>query len=196
MKRVSVVSIIFALFSVSFASASSQDATPSPVMMAECLVEPRPFADFAAVAEAPPGELKSRALGTPVATPAPLPPGRPADSAIVAAVTATMQDVIACGNAGDQLRVYALYSEDYLRRMLGGIEIDPDEVARATPMPVPPDRQVALVAIADVQTLADGRVSAVVRTTDSFALILFVEADGRYLIDGGYLVPPEATSAP
>ena len=44
------------------------------------------------------------------------PASAPANSATVAAVTATYQQLVACLNAGDYLRLYALYTDAYLIR--------------------------------------------------------------------------------
>ncbi|HEX5992106.1 MAG TPA: cupredoxin domain-containing protein, partial [Thermomicrobiales bacterium] len=70
-----------------------------------------------------------------------------------------------CLNAGEFLRIYALYTDNYLRRTLNDGGIDLQQI-QATPAP---DRQVmtALVGVSDVRQLAGGRVAARVETTSS-----------------------------
>jgi plastocyanin len=91
--------------------------------------------------------------------------GEDADEATVQAVNQTYREVVACLNAGEFLRVYALYTDDYLRRTLADSGIDLEQI-QATPAP---DRQetTALVGVSDVRQLAGGQVTARVETTSS-----------------------------
>ncbi|HET7094097.1 MAG TPA: hypothetical protein VFI22_11475, partial [Thermomicrobiales bacterium] len=78
--------------------AAAQALTPIPaadVDRARCDIAPRPDADFVAVDRGTPF-AKMKALGTPVATPAPPADGRPADPPTVAAVTQTFTEATAC----------------------------------------------------------------------------------------------------
>ena len=49
--------------------------------------------------------------------------GEDVDEATVQKVTQTYRQLVACLNAGDFLRVYALYTDDYLRRTLQTVEL-------------------------------------------------------------------------
>jgi hypothetical protein len=102
----------------------------------------------------------------PAASPAPLvrPQGEPADAAVTEAVVATVHEVFACANAGDFLRVYALFTDDYLRGFLAGTPLSDEVIAffTASPVPLPESEQRIIVRIGDVQFLPDGRAGVVV----------------------------------
>ena len=49
--------------------------------------------------------------------------GEDADEATIQAVTQTYRELVACLNAGQFLRVYALYTDDYLRRTLADTRV-------------------------------------------------------------------------
>lgn len=124
--------------------------------------------------------------------PAALPPGEAADTAMVAGVTATVREAIACRNAGDLRRAYALMTPRLLAGLLGTPETAPPEIVALLLEPdrrVPKDERVALVAISEAALLPDGRVRARVETEAAgfrFAdLLLFVRAGegDRWLID-------------
>ena len=56
--------------------------------------------------------------------------GEDADEATVQAVTQTYRELVACLNAGEFLRVYALYTDDYLRRTLADVaQLEPRVLA-------------------------------------------------------------------
>jgi uncharacterized cupredoxin-like copper-binding protein len=83
----------------------------------------------------------------------------------VQAVTQTYREVVGCLNAGQFLRVYALYTDEYLRRTLANSGIDP---AQFQATPAPDQRETtALVGVSDVRQLAGGQVTARVETTSS-----------------------------
>lgn len=156
----------------------------------ECDAAPRDAEFFPAAAEPPP-----------VATPAPIvtdaspfamPEGEPADAETMAAVTATVREAIACRNANDFLRAYALFTDEMMGSLFGGpATIDPEiRAAIAEPEgPLPRQQRVALVAITEVTQLPDGRVGAIVETINAqraFRDYLILEQDpasGRWLID-------------
>ena len=155
---------------------------------AACRVEPRPLPLFS---RATPG-AEPAATPVPLVTPTPfaMPAGQPADEATVAAVTATIRESLACRNAGDYARAYALVTDRFLRALLGGPDTIPPEIAAAlaeSPRRAPRAQRIALAAVSDVRVLADGRVGAMVETRnaeESFTdyLILVRTAD-RWLID-------------
>jgi hypothetical protein len=146
------------------APVAAQEATPvGAVPAAECRVAPRPLSFLRDLVSQPPPET----------TPAPVeavPEGAPVDEATRAEVTATIRQLIACVNAGDLLRAFALYDDAYLRRITDpeGL-LDPevaDEivVSLATPAAVPAEEQTRLLAVLLMRQMADGRVAVVIET--------------------------------
>lgn len=175
----------------------AQEATPAPIAAdipapQECEVEPR---ELPLLAEA--------ATPLPVATPAPiaasaaepfvLPTGETPDVATTEAVTATVRESLACRNANDLLRAYALFTPSMVQSLFGSAAtIDPDVRALIAEKQDPVARRgrVALVQITDMALLPDGRVGALVLTANAERIyqdyLYFVqdEASGRWLIDG------------
>ena len=202
-----IVGILVALLLVPVVRAqpASPAASPVPFPTVACTVDPLPFDDFIAYTVAPPGITVSTLMGTPVSTPNPPTGGTAASEEVVVAVTATLQQMVACVNAGDTQRLFTLYSDAFLSEFLGGIatlndDFDEAEVRQefgnATPVPIPPDQAVRLDAVDDVRLLPDGRVSAVIRVNDDRNLIIFAETGGRYLLDYSYELPDAATPTP
>ena len=161
----------------------AQQATPEVVDPAQCQVQARPAEFFQQLA----------ANATPQATPGgatnPTPPpveGQPADQATVDAVTATYRELVACLNAGDYLRAYALYTDGYLQR-----NFRPDSLAAigATPVPVEESTRIAFAGVREVVMLPDGRVGALVDVTTPGASgvtttnTVFARVGDRFLID-------------
>jgi uncharacterized cupredoxin-like copper-binding protein len=176
--------------------AVAQEATPPTgevVPASECRIAPRTAEELARLVGTP---VAASAAATPDVTEVdritsePIDEARnavaPADNDTVEAVTATYRELVACLNAGDYVRVYALYTDDYLRRHFaeGARQL---ENFQATP--VPEDERIGLISVASVQLLDDDRVVARVETLDPSAegavvidAILVPEAD-RYRID-------------
>ncbi|MGH2533435.1 MAG: hypothetical protein ACRDJW_14140 [Thermomicrobiales bacterium] len=166
---------------------------PAP---ASCQIAPRAVAEMQSLVATP---AASPTAEVAVATPDPA-EGTPANAATVEAIVAAYTESIACQNAGSFARTYALYTDDFVRRILGGasaqLGVDPALVAVVvgTPTTVPPMEWTAIVARGAVQLLPDGRASAVfvtvtVREAGSSdatrpRVVLFVQEDGRWLIDG------------
>ena len=155
---------------------------------AACRVAPRPLPLFA---PATPGAALA-ATPAPLVTPTPfaMPAGQPADEATVAAVTATIRESLACRNAGDYPRAYALVTDRFLRVLLGGPDTIPPEIEAALAEPprrVPRAQRLALIAVSDVRVLADDRVGAMVETRnaeESFRdYLVLVRTGDRWLID-------------
>lgn len=155
--------------------------TPRPD---ECRVDPIPLP-----IALPPVAATPTAL---LPDPASLPTGEPADDEIVAGVIATVRESIACRNAGDLRRAYALMTPQLLAGLLGAPETAPPEIIAGLLEPnrrVPRTERVTLVAVSDIALLPDGLVRARVETEAAgyrFAdLLLFVRAgdDDRWLID-------------
>src|SRR5215210_4149847 len=142
----------------------AQDATPAAgevIDPAECQVEPRSIEELQQLV----GTANEGTEATPGAAQAGSMQGEDADEATVQAVTQTYRELVACLNAGEFLRVYALYTDDYLGRTLTDRGIDPEQL-QATPAPDQRETT-ALVGVSDVRQLAGGQVTARVETTSS-----------------------------
>jgi hypothetical protein len=169
--RAAHVAIVLALCSlVAVPAAAAQAGTPTADLegpaAVECTVAPRPADElralFREVAATPlPNSLE--------ATPAPAvpPTGTAADAQTVAEITATWRQYLACISAGDQARMFALLSEDMVRRQFvvdlafGVTEEALFSYLAATPVPPLPDQAVPFVPFTDVRVLSDGRVAVV-----------------------------------
>jgi hypothetical protein len=201
------VPVLALLLSLTFAnSTGAQTATPAAYPVApdpsECVVEPAPVEEIAAI------------LGTPVAGPADSatpfapPAGEPADAETSAEVIATLRQVFACANAGDALRVSSLYTNDFVRNFFGGVPLEELLDFLAMPaQPLPEDQKRIIIRFGEVQLLPDGRAGVVIvldepqdpRTEEpDYAILERVE--GRWLVDelyedGGVAATP-ATGTP
>ena len=170
-------------------SVAAQPASPAAgevIDPAECQVEP--LSD----------EFLARLSGTPVSeaspstevagSPAPFtePEGEPAGDAEIEAVTMTTREIVACLNAGDYRRAYALYTENYLLRAFAGQSAN---LSQSTPVPNEAATQIALIGVTNVIVLEDGRVGARVELAtgpDALQVLLysvFARVDDRWLID-------------
>ncbi len=156
--------------------------------------------------------------GTPVASPdaaapIPTPPtGIPADEATVTAVTVTIDELVACVNAGYQFRWLFLFTDEYLRENLAGVvgSVDPAdlpaiaaaaeaEMGQATP--AAGRDQTVVQEIRDVQVLPDARVVATViggslgsAQPATPAYFIFVRSGNRFLIDD--IIPSQVQATP
>jgi plastocyanin len=142
----------------------AQDASPAAgevIDPAECQVEPRTTEELEQLV----GAANEGTEATPGAAEAGSMEGEDADEATVQAVTQTYRELVACLNAGEFLRVYALYTDDYLRRTLADSGIDPAQF-QATPAPEQRETT-ALVGVSEVRQIAGGQVTARVETTSS-----------------------------
>ena len=192
--------VLLALALVTPTAVLAQDATPTAwageaIDPDECQVKPItvekvialwfPEAAGTPTLAAPEAEMELSSV--------PLPLGEPADPATVAAVTATVRELLACQNRIENGRFYALVTDALLRRW-GPIpgETPEDIPAHLAPLePIPVEEYVRLLAVTDVSVMADGRVAALVVSDDppippegpETLLMLFVEEEGRWLID-------------
>lgn len=93
-----------------------------------------------------------------------LPTGSPVPEELILAITRTMEQIIACSNAGDFARVATLFTDDYWRREARSPAVGQSfaDAVATPPTRVPAAEREELVAIRDVRLLADGRVGAVV----------------------------------
>ena len=206
-RMLALVAVVVLLAAGGIDAVAVQDATPAPYPVApdptECTVTPRPIEDVVAVVGTP-----AVGAATPVAaSPAPftVPAGEPADAATAKAAVATLRQVFACANAGDFLRVYALFTDDYVRAFFAGTPLTPEVQAflSAPPRPLPPDQQRVIVRVGEARLLADGRVGVPIvldepddpRTEEPDYAIL-EEVGGRWLVDEIHEDPAPAAGPP
>lgn len=159
----------------------------------ECTVEPRPLPIFAE-------GVGQQAPATPMplpATPAPefvVPDGDPVTPDIEAAVVATVRESIACRNANEFLRAYALFTEPMLVSLFGGpATIDP-EIRALTRVgsgiePLPRRQRVALLQVSQIAHRPDGRIGVIVTTGTAsqvfqdYLVLTYDAASSRWLMD-------------
>ncbi|CAN5624987.1 hypothetical protein BH09CHL1_BH09CHL1_06640 [soil metagenome] len=215
-KLVSVSALSSVVIMGGLSAVSAQDATPMALSAVECTIEPTTVEALQALygtpAAAGAGEANSLAeSATPEALQ--LPEGTPADEATTAAITATVQTIFACNNAGMLLSSMATLSEHFISTEIGNAVFDEDLVVvlQASPVAVPADKQTLLIDVRDVTVYADGRVGALIdyvaqdgategidgQETDLF---IFVSVDGVWLLDDSFenlegLYGPAATPA-
>ena len=171
---------------------TAQDATPRPEDVPPpqaCRAAPRSFSSLQQLIGTPmPGRESTGTIPAPTA----LPTGQPADVDAVAGITATVREAVACINAGDVQRLFALYSVAYLAEV-GPLAPESFIATGATPAPLRTEEWASLLAVRDAQILADGRVGAIVVIGNRVdldpaegrtAFFLFVRDDDRWLIDG------------
>lgn len=167
------------------AGVGAQEASPAAgevIEATECQVEPLSDEYLSGLAATPAGDE-----ATSEATPEQftVPEGEPAGEAEVEGATATVRELVACLNAADFRRVYALYTEDYLVQTFAG---EPVDAAQATPEPTEDATQNALIGVGDVIVLEDGRLGAQVDTVGADGLqvsmyMIFENTGDRWLID-------------
>jgi ketosteroid isomerase-like protein len=186
---VAIAALVIGQFGVMFVSASDATPTADVPPAALCTAQAPSFERLNEIVASPVAE------GTPkaVRTPGVVPEGTPADAETVAAVTAVVQELVGCYNAGDLLRSYGLYTDEYLHRLFspqGGFTRAAYD-SLATPEPAAdPGKHTAILAIKDVRVLDDGTVGATVTlryagvpVPKSF-FFTFVRTGDRWLISG------------
>jgi hypothetical protein len=209
--RTPVVVAFIAAVLVGLSPARAQEATPaaSPVVPAneECDGEALTLNELLPLISAGSG------APTPVViTPVPLediPAGTPADAETVAALDATVRELVACANARDPFRAVALISERYAQELANnllaiqaGAEVDVRGLLPLTlPENIDPNQPVAVRPVTEARVLEDGRAGALVYASsaglpgvEAVGFVLFVEEDGRWLIDR--VIPVAVNVAP
>lgn len=161
-----------------------------------CTVEPRTLASL----RVPDGTPEPGVVAMPTPDGTPPGEGEPATEEQVAIVRDVARELVACTNAGDTMRRLALYSQARVERAYPNGPTDALERIAGTPFPVLPEERVALLDVADVRQLRDGRLVARVtidnpqflthgtatptaNPTRAAALLVFVEEGGRWRID-------------
>lgn len=173
---------IGALAMLLLASSGSAFAQGTPtandgVSPALCKVAPRSIESLNAIVEALPSD------GTDVRVPVRFGPGEgdPTDDLTTHDVTNVVIEMAACLNAGDVLRLYALFSDDGLKPAL--VPNDLFAAEAATPKALSPENQFPMPILWDARVQNDGRVTALVDLDGEVALVTFVWNGERYLID-------------
>lgn len=193
MRRLLAVGMAVLAATVSVAGVAAQEATPAPFPVApdpaECRIEPRPVADVVAVVATPVAGAPGSA-----ADPAPFvpPAGEPVDAATSEAIAATMRELFACTNAGDFLRVYALFTDDFVRDFFAGTPMTPEVEAflAAPPRPLPDDQRRVIVRIGEPRLLPDGRIGVPIvldepddPRVEEPDYVILARAGDRWLVD-------------
>jgi hypothetical protein len=185
--------VLFGYLTFGAISAGAQENTPvagqdipSP---AECTVQPRSEDELRALFR----EVAATPLPASVDTSrAEAPTGTPADEQTVAEINATWRMFIACLNAGDQQRMFALYGDNMVRRQLVvdiGFGVTEDalfEFLAATPSPLPPDQGAPFVPLTDVLKLSDGRVATIGQDDGQDTVRIFAKQGDHWVIDDWY----------
>ncbi len=218
MRRIRLTLIIAGLAAVLLTAAPSVSATGSPVVAiqhatptagrdipkpSECTVEPRSDQEFRALyRDAVTLSSTAASPTTGPVSPTP-PPGKPAGDAIVAEINASWREFIACLNAGDLARVFALTSDDKLRRDFvvdianGATEDMLVPYLLATPTALDPATFVPVMPFPDATMLDDGRVAVVGEGEHGDGEVLIFIKDGdRWIVDDQWDLSPVGTPAP
>jgi len=184
---------VLVLSGYQLAVAGAQSASPATgatmPAVSDCRTAPRTDQFFRRLTLAP-----AVAPGTAEASPPPfaMPRGRLADPATATAIVATVEQIVACFNAGDFARLSALFTDDYWRREVDALAEKADEFAGAVaapPAPVAPGSRERLIEVRQIEILADGRVGALVvfsnpkDTAPDPDFLYFVQTEGRWLVD-------------
>jgi hypothetical protein len=175
--------------------AGAQEATPAVDFVtpdpADCQVEPRTVEDLMAFVVTPQSGAASPVSAEATPATASIPGGEPADAEVVAGVTATATELYACYNANAFLQVFALFTDDSMARSFVAEGITAEGVKLlGTPIPPQAKEDWMSVAVWDVRVRPDGRIGAFLVSRNpmggdaiSTDYSIFVERDGRYLID-------------
>lgn len=171
--------------------------TPDPM---DCRIEPRTVEELISFIPTG-GSTPVPAAASP--TPFVAPEGEPADPEAAAGVTETAEELVACINANDFLRVFALFTDDYLQRSIAveGMTEEGLGFLAADLEPRSPEERDA-VSVRDIRVLPDGRIGAFVIVRNPAAeggsadFTIFVEEDDRYLIDEVVSLGPGASATP
>jgi hypothetical protein len=179
------------LFGMSHIGIAAQEATPSPTELT-CTIPPREAAFFETI------------QGTPVVPDANRAPlidayrssDQPATAEQVAELQETMDQFIACYNAGDYARLFALFSDGYWQREVGDLPARAGEFVRmiqttsqTTSVRISDEKREGPTIVVDARTLPDGRLAALVHydvdqaPDDGIDLIVFTKIGDLWLID-------------
>ena len=174
--------------------ARAEDGTPALARdipePSQCKVQPRPLAFFEGLASTPGTDEVSSPEATATTTPLTPPTEGRVNEATLAAITATIRELVACRNANDLLRTDALYTDAFFFRQIA-VSGPPNLeflTERATPVPLEEHMWAGIEAIRGVRFLPDGRVSGIVDlhlpSEDVTFAFVFAPVGDRWLVDG------------
>lgn len=116
----------------------------------------------------------------------------PAGTATVAEITRTVHEIYACFEAGDELRAYALFTDDALRPFLAGEPLLSEQLYQGYGMREP-------LGVEEARFLPDGRVIAQITFRVSEGVFtetwIFVHQNGRYRVDAVLFPDPDDSDA-
>lgn len=120
----------------------------------------------------------------------PVPVGQLADRELRAAITATIYELHACFNAGENLSGFALVTDGYLQTLAEEQSLTTTDLEffLQGAAPVPPEDYTTLLAVSDVGVLRSGHVGAFVVSSDMYSgadthYAIFSRQGERWLID-------------
>lgn len=149
---------------------------------------------------APPVPEIAETVAPPPERTQPAPGARDVSIDAIAGITETVRELLEAANAGEVVRGFAFYSDDYYRRFREESGRSDDELAAAfaAASPAPPEARSDLGAVLDVRALPDGRVQATVvyaqppaTPPERFTFVWSLERH-RWLIDDIAAVEDEA----
>jgi ketosteroid isomerase-like protein len=189
-----LLTLVLAAVLVTVPRAAAQEATPVPA----CNVDPRPEEELIAMNASPSPVAESTALAT---TPMEMPEGDSPDAATLNALDETLQQAVACAEAGDIGRLLALYSDEYVANVALApepIPIIPGQVDDHDHAPTLDETPVPTAGVAPrVETavqMPDGRIAATVSAEGlegTEQIVIFTEERGMWVIDEIHTVLPE-----
>ncbi|MDQ3692790.1 MAG: hypothetical protein M3464_04085 [Chloroflexota bacterium] len=192
---VSLFSLVVAGTPGADAQAGTPTAEPDVLTPSECTVEPRAEDELRALfreVAATPVPISPEASPTSAVAPT----GSPADERTVTEINATWRQYLACLIAGDQARMFAVVSDDMVRRQFvidiafGVTEEALFDFLAATPVPLPPGQDAPFVPVDDALVLSDGRVAVVGPGEQGRGDVrIFVKEGERWLLDDWFDLP-------
>ena len=200
MHRVVIIVVFVSLAVQGAMGAAAQEASPAAEIdnpaPEECTVAPRTEDEFRALFE------DASSVATPLASPEPglLPAGEPVDDQTVDDINTVWRHYVACVNAGDLARAFALTSDQQLRRIFVYPEIDAAsedqliEIFMAPPSPLSSNMAVPFVPLEDARLLDDGRVAAVdPGETGQRQVLIFIKVGDQWRFDDQFDLTQEGT---
>jgi hypothetical protein len=187
-----VLAIVIGVTGAGMGSVSASEV----VSPEECTVRPITENDLVAIVEN--GTPTAAVTATVEAT------GELVDDETAEVITKLVRQSIACTNANDPMRAFALFTDRYLLARFGGDYQDDlghllAALTREPDVASETDR-LSLDSVATLTALADGRMSAIVTTSNSSATfvdtLIFAQVEDVWLIDDVILGPTESTPAP
>jgi hypothetical protein len=177
--------------------------TPTPVVQTDipdpdlCDVEPRSVDGMLALL-ATPAAVATPEVRTPGAaagaSPTPDEPNQPATAEIIGQIQRTVREIVACGNAGDLLRVWAFFTDDFVRASASSQPALFNRTILTARAQAQDPRTDAMPRVSSVRLLSDDRVSAnvVIPAASPFStvardtgtvVVIFVHQSSGWLID-------------